>query len=205
MNEKITISRLSVFLAGATVFTVGIFHTYPHGIYWLSFIISASLSFISGLLFRRNETPYKTKLVLFMIPHLFMFVFFYLYFPDIPGILPVIFISSILLMFVAGLKIDLKQKKTKSAVLLFTSLIFIAGSYFYFPAIMFYCSEKEANIKVPDFEIQDSEGIGFTKDDFKGKVLCVVFNPEYACEINKKIKQLPDINKCCNSYRNRKK
>jgi len=57
MNEEKTISRLSVFIFGAMVFLIGIYHTFPSNVYWLSVILSTSSSFLSGLFLRKNITP----------------------------------------------------------------------------------------------------------------------------------------------------
>ncbi len=176
MNEQTAISRLSVFIFGAMVFVIGIYHTFLSNLFWLSFILSASASFLSGIFLRKNTTPFKMKSLLYMSSMLVMFPVFNFYLRETPFKFCFIFPLVIYFMFLAGHSLNFKKKKIKSGIILILSLVFIAGSYFYIPYLLFHINEKNINKKINKLEILKSDGNIINKKDINDKVVLFFYN-----------------------------
>ena len=171
MSEEKIISRLSVFIFGAVVFVGGIYHSFPGNMYWLSFILSGSFSFLSGIFLRKNKTPFKIKSLLFMSSILIMFPVFNFYVRKTPFNYCFIYPIVIYIMFLAGHSINFKEKVVKSMGILLISVIFLASSYFYVPYLLFQINSEKANVQINNIELYKLNGEKFTEKDAVNKVI----------------------------------
>lgn len=178
MNEKIKISRLSVFIYGSLTYIFGAYHQFERNLFWMTFVFSISLSFLSGILLRKNSTPFKTKLLIFMSSSLVMFPVFNYYVRNYSFSFCFIFPIIIFLMFIAGHSIRFKRNILKSSLILFFSVIFIAGSYFYFPIFMFHINKIQIEKQLTDFELTELNGEKLKENDFREKVILFFFKGE---------------------------
>jgi len=176
MNEKITLSKLSVFLFGAFVFIISAYHTIGASLFWLIFILSGSLSFLSGILLRKNETAFKLKSIIFMSSSLILFPVFNFYIRDYPFNYCFIYPILIYLMFVAGHSLKFKNQILKSSLILFFSILFIASSYYYVPMFLFYVNKTETKKQMAEFELIDLKGNKITQESIKDKTIVLFFS-----------------------------
>lgn len=175
MNEKTTMSRLSVFLFGAFVFILGASHSLLENFYFLTYILLIFLSFLSGGLLQKNKTLFRVKVLIFMMPSLVLFPVFNFYVREYPVNFCFLYPIFIYLMFIAGHSVKLKKNIVKSAVILFLSMIFIASSYFYMPVFLFYVNKKELNKPLPKVELMNLVGRQVEQDIFINKITILFF------------------------------
>lgn len=171
MNEKKVISRLSVFIFGAMVFIIGIYHTFLSDVYWLSYILSASASFLSGIFLRKNSTSFKIKSIIYMSSMFVMFPVFNFYIRKSPLEFCFVFPIVIYIMFLAGHSLTFKGQKVKSFLVLLLSLVFISSSYFYVPYFLFRINEKVVIQPIKQVELLSTDNDTLTSETAKGKVI----------------------------------
>ena len=98
-------------------------------------------------------------------------------------------------MFVAGHSVKYKKNVLKSSLILFFSVIFIAGSYLYFPVFMFHINKIQAETQLTNFELTELNGEKLKENDFKKKVVLFFFkgNNSKIDEISKHFNKNNDV------------
>jgi len=106
---------------------------------------------------------------------LVMFPLFNFYVRETPFKFCFIFPLVIYLMFLAGHSLKYKTKFLKSLIITVLSVIFIAGSYFYIPFLMFHLNEKQTEQKIDKIELLKINGEKLSETDIKGKTVLFYF------------------------------